>query len=133
MEQPWFLATSLTGPTTKIMKLYGRRFTCEENFRDGKDRRFGIGFKLTRVSTVGRRDRFLAIAVIATAILTLLGWAGESLGFDALVRANTVKHRAHSLFRQGREYLRLTILVMVVTLRNELWKLIKRNAMLLTS
>jgi hypothetical protein len=33
--------------------------------------------------------------------MTLLGAAGESLGFDWLLKANTVKYRTHSLFRQG--------------------------------
>ncbi len=32
---------------------------------------------------------------------TLLGAAGESLGYDRLLKSNTVKKRTHSLFRQG--------------------------------
>ena len=36
--------------------------------------------------------------------MTLLGAAGESLGFDRLLKANTVKYRTHSLFRQGCMY-----------------------------
>lgn len=35
------------------------------------------------------------------ALLTLLGAAGESLGYDRMLKANTVKKRTHSLFRQG--------------------------------
>ena len=34
-------------------------------------------------------------------LLTLLGAAGERVGYDRLLKANTVKHRTHSLFRQG--------------------------------
>ena len=34
-------------------------------------------------------------------MLTLLGAAGESLGYDRWLKANTVKYRTHSLFRQG--------------------------------
>ncbi len=37
-------------------------------------------------------------------ILTLLGAVGESLGLDKGLKANTVKHRTLSLFRQGYYY-----------------------------
>jgi hypothetical protein len=37
-------------------------------------------------------------------LMTLLGAAGESLGFDRLLKANTVKYRTHWLFRQGCMY-----------------------------
>jgi len=44
MTEPWFLATSHRKKTaTAIVKLYGRRFTIEETFRDQKDLRFGLG------------------------------------------------------------------------------------------
>jgi len=82
MKDSWILATSLAGRKDRVVKLYGRRFTCEENFRDEKDRRFGLGFKQTRVSTCKRRDRLLIINAIATVLLTLLGAAGEKLGLD---------------------------------------------------
>ena len=36
--------------------------------------------------------------------MTLLGAAGERLGLDRLLKANTVKYRTHSLFRQGCMY-----------------------------
>jgi hypothetical protein len=38
---------------------------------------------------------------MAMTLLTLLGAAGESLGMDRILEANTVKTRIHSLFRQG--------------------------------
>jgi hypothetical protein len=46
------------------------------------------------------------LAAMAHALLTLLGRAGESIGLDRQLKANTVKRRTHSLFRQGREYLK---------------------------
>jgi hypothetical protein len=49
-----------------------------------------------------RRDRLLLISAFATALLTLLGTAGERQGMDRLLKANTSKPRTHSLFRQGR-------------------------------
>ncbi len=34
-------------------------------------------------------------------LLTLLGAAGEELGYDRHLKINTTKRRTHSLFRQG--------------------------------
>jgi hypothetical protein len=48
-----------------------------------------------------RRDRLLLISAFATALLTLLGAVGESLGMDCLLKSNTSKTRTHSLFRQS--------------------------------
>ena len=41
------------------------------------------------------------LSAMAIALLTLLGAAGESIGYDRMLKANTVKRRTHSLFRQG--------------------------------
>lgn len=109
MKEPWLLATSLSYDGAWIVALYGRRFTCEENFRDEKDPRFGLGSRLARIQNAARRDRLCFILAAAAALLTLLGASGEGLGLDRLLRANTVKRRTHSLFRQGREYLRMLI------------------------
>ena len=46
----------------------------------------------------------LLIGALAIALLTILGAAGESLGFERLMKANTVKRRSHSLFPQGLHY-----------------------------
>ena len=37
----------------------------------------------------------------AVVLLTLLGAAGEALGYDRMLKTNTVKRRVHSLFREG--------------------------------
>ena len=104
MKDSWCLATSRDEPAAFIVALYGKRFRCEETFRDTKDRRFGLGLYDTRIGNVGRRDRMLLVIAIAIVIATLLGAAGEQLGLDRMLRANTSKTRTHSLFRQGREY-----------------------------
>jgi hypothetical protein len=106
MKDGWHLATSLGWEAERIVKLYGRRFTIEENFRDEKDWRFGLGSRYVTIRRTDRRDRLCFVIAIATVLLTLLGHAGEQLGLDRLLRANTVRTRTHSLFRQGREYLR---------------------------
>jgi len=73
----------------------------EPAFRDTKDLRFGMGLSSTRIGEPTRRDRLLLVSAFATALLTLLGAVGESLGMDRLLKSNTSKTRTHSLFRQG--------------------------------
>ncbi len=102
MKEPWILATSLrTATAAAIVKLYGRRFTIEETFRDQKDLRFGLGLRATHIRSAARRDRFLFLLAIAQVLLTLLDAASERSGLDVYLRASTVKRRTHSLFRQG--------------------------------
>ena len=102
MKEAWYLASSradLSGAETK--KLYGRRFTIEENLRDTKDLHFGLGLSATHIGDPARRDRLLLLVAFAEALLTLLGAASESFGFDRMLKVNTTKKRTHSLFRQG--------------------------------
>jgi len=46
-----------------------------------------------------RRDRLWLLNALA--LLTLLGAAGEALGYDRHLNSNIAKRRTHSLFRQG--------------------------------
>ncbi len=55
MKEPWCLATTLSkAKATEVVKLYGRRFTIEETFRDQKNLSFGLGLSSTHI---GRTDR----------------------------------------------------------------------------
>ena len=102
MKEPWCLAASTTTDTAKhLMKTYGKRWGIESGFRDTKDLRFGMGMASIRVSTPQRRDRLWLLNAFAVALLTLLGAAGEALGYDRHLKSNTSKQRTHSLFRQG--------------------------------
>jgi hypothetical protein len=108
MKEAWCIATDRTDLSARqVVKLYGKRFTCEENFRDTKDDRFGLGLSATHIGTPERRDRLLLLCGLAECLLTLLGAAGESLGYDRWIKVNTAKKRTHSLFRQGLEYYEL--------------------------
>ncbi len=102
MKDAWYLASSrgdLSG--ADIKKLYGRRFTIEETFRDTKDLHFGLGLSSTHIKIPARRDRMLLLVALAETLLTLLGAAGESIGMDNFFKRNTVTKRTLSLFNQG--------------------------------
>ena len=77
MKDAWYLATSLSGPASVVVKLYGRRFTIEEGFRDAKDWRFGMGLVHHTIKDCNPRDRLLLISAMAIVLLTLLGAAAE--------------------------------------------------------
>jgi hypothetical protein len=105
MKEPWLLVTSrVDRSATETVKVYGRRFSIEETFRDQKDLRFGMGLRATHIQRADRRDRMLLLLAVAQALLTLLGAASERSGMDAYLKANTVKRRTHSLYRQGWEW-----------------------------
>ncbi len=102
MKQPWCLAASVTNETARaLINLYGKRWGIEGAFRDTKDLRFGMGMGAMHVSTPDRRDRLWLINAFAVVLLTLLGAAGEALGYDRHLKSNTSTRRTHSLFRQG--------------------------------
>jgi len=102
MKDAWHLASSHGDKTgAEIVALYGKRFTIEESFRDQKNLRFGMGLSDTRIGDPDRRDRLLLISAIAIALLTILGAAGEAIGIDRYLKANTVKRRTISLLNQG--------------------------------
>ena len=120
MKEAWCLAASTTDkPTRELVNLYAKRWGIECAFRDSKDIRFGMGeagkgsagasrwkasggMSSVHVSSADRRDRLWLINAFAVALLTLLGAAGEALGYDRHLKSNTTKRRTHSLLRQGR-------------------------------
>jgi hypothetical protein len=102
MKEPWCLVTPATDKSAREMiNLYAKRWTIECQFCDSKDIRFGMGMSAVHVRTPDRRDRLWLINAFSVALLTLLGAAGEALGFDRMLKSNTTKRRTHSLLRQG--------------------------------
>lgn len=102
MDEPWCLVASDARVSARtLIKYYGKRWGIESSFRDIKDLRFGMGLSSMHISRPDRRDRLLLVSALAIALLSLLGAAGERLGYDRWLKANTVKRRTHSLFRQG--------------------------------
>jgi hypothetical protein len=108
MKESWCLVTSLAdGHTAEdIVQLYSCRFDIEHTFRDQKDWRFGLALDHMTLGTPGRRDRMLLVLALATMFNVIVGAAGEHIGLDRSLRANTeTRKRTHSLLRQGHEYM----------------------------
>jgi len=102
MKDSWCLVASDPSlKTREIINFYAKRWSIEPAFRDHKDIRFGMGMYNISVSKPARRDRLFFIAAVANVFLNILGAAGEAIGMDKTLKANTVKRRSHSLFRQG--------------------------------
>lgn len=102
MQESWCIATSRDDMTAaEVVRLYGRRFSIEETFRDTKDIHFGMGLSATHIGDAARRDRLLFIAAFAHVLLTLLGAAGERCNLDRTLKSNTSKTRTLSLYNQG--------------------------------
>ncbi len=106
MKDAWHIVTNSDFPASRVIKLYGRRWSIEPYFRDLKDIRFGFGLSFTHTTKSERRDRLLLMMSLCYVLLTLLGSAGEQLGLDKYLKVNTVKTRTHSLVRQGAYYFR---------------------------
>jgi len=102
MKESWCVVASEEKIATRtLIRYYAKRWGIETSFRDIKDMRFGMGMSAMRIRHTARRDRLLLLSALSIALLTLLGAAGESIGYDRWLKANTVKTRTHSLFRQG--------------------------------
>lgn len=108
MKEGWCLISSLTTLNApSIVKLYGKRFSIEETFRDTKNDRFGLGLHATHIGSPGRRDRLLFVCALAYVFIVTLGQAGEAAGVDDFLKVNTSKTRQLSLFNQGLRWLGL--------------------------
>lgn len=102
MKAAWCIAASdntLSG--SGLVQWYSKRWGIEPQFRDTKDLYLGMGLGKTSIRKPIRRDRLLMIHAIVTGLLTLLGAAGEEIGLDKMLKANTEKRRTISLFKQG--------------------------------
>jgi Transposase DDE domain len=110
MKDPWCIVGSqwsLTG--SEIKQSYGKRFSCEEMFRDVKDLHFGMGMSWQPIGRPDRRDRMMMIAAIGMALLTMLGEAGERAGMCACQSPTSRKRRIFVQTRTVSDSLRLRV------------------------
>jgi hypothetical protein len=70
---PWWLATDQTGSAKRILRLYDRRMTVEEQFRDIKGQRFGVKLYWTQFRNPDALARFVSFLAIAIAVWLATG------------------------------------------------------------
>jgi hypothetical protein len=76
-DECWFLMSSLVAGPARISRLYGRRMTIEELFRDHKSKRNGWSLRDTKITRADRLDRLLLILAIAYLLLCGVGLIAE--------------------------------------------------------
>ena len=96
-KEPLFLVYNL--PAThqysarQIVCIYKKRMQIEENFRDTKNPRLGLGLSDACSTTTLRYDNLLLIAAMVLFILWCLGFASSQLGQSRFLQANSIKKR----------------------------------------
>ena len=72
-DEPWYLMTDLDDRAERLCRIYARRMSIEELFRDHKSKRNGQSLRDTRFRHAGRLDRFLLAVALAYIVLTGVG------------------------------------------------------------
>jgi hypothetical protein len=121
--EPWFLMTNLPrlGPV-RLTKIFARRMTIEEYFRDTKSKRNGFALRLTLIRTPERLSRLLLILTLIYWLLVMIGLYAHRHLSPALWCSNTRTGEC-SLFTIGRamRHARLPSLIYLANaLRREL-------------
>jgi hypothetical protein len=108
-REPWLLVSSLTGryAAKRVMKMYKRRMTIEEAFRDLKSSKYGLGLEQGMTRRKQRRDILLLVAMLACFIAWLSGKIGEAKRIQYHFQSNSIKtRRVLSLFYLGCQMIR---------------------------
>jgi hypothetical protein len=92
-REPWLLISSLEATAAQIINAYKLRMTIEENFRDTKSGRYGLGLRMTFSKVKNRYTNMLIIAALASLIAYLIGCVGEQLGLMKEFQANSTKNK----------------------------------------
>jgi hypothetical protein len=74
-EEPWWLATAMEDKASKIVSIYDRRTSVEEQFRDSKGARYGAQMKWTHFQRPESLDRLwllIALSLIAWTVTGIL-------------------------------------------------------------
>jgi len=123
-DEPWYLMTDLDGRAEALCRLYGRRMSVEELFRDHKSRRNGMALRDTRIREAERFDRFVLILVLAYILLVGLGLQAR-LDFDPSAWCTNRRARECSVFTIGKAMLPRTNYLPEQLLRRVRWATIE--------
>jgi len=77
-KEPWWIATSQRGDARTALKLYDRRMTVEEQFRDLKGKRFGAKLSWTQFRDPHSLARFMMLLAVALLIWIITGTQAAS-------------------------------------------------------
>lgn len=107
-KEPWLLVFKLPAKYMKnakmAVKLYSQRMQIEENFRDTKNAKLGIGLEYANSKSVESIDNLLLIAALILYLLWCIGFAVVMKGMHYSLQANTIKKRmVLSVITIGRE------------------------------
>ena len=100
-KKPWYLVTNLSAIPQKITRYYKRRMWIEEEFRDLKNRKWGLGFDESYLSEPVREDRRWCVLALAHLFLMAYGAAAERADLARHFLPNTPREREISLTRLG--------------------------------
>lgn len=101
----WVLITDIDNmPAETIVKIYYKRMTIEETFRDEKNILNGFAFEKMKLSSAQRYDKMLVIISYTYLLIMLFGLFMEQKNMHRKIMANTVKYRSLSLLQVGLYY-----------------------------
>jgi hypothetical protein len=73
-KEPWFLVTNLPRlGSIRLSRIFGRRMTIEQYFRDTKSQRNGWALRLTLIRSPQRLSRLLLVLALAYLLLVMIG------------------------------------------------------------
>jgi hypothetical protein len=77
-EHPWYLMTDQNHLRAKALsKVFGRRMTIEEYFRDAKSKRNGFALRLIQIKDSERLSRLLLVLAFAYILLVAIGFYAQ--------------------------------------------------------
>ena len=110
-ECSWMLATDLGLSAGQVVRIYERRFWCEESFRDQKQE---FELEAVRVTKAARLENLLLALAIVLLILAVIGLRGNKLGYADKYSTKKKKQRvlswvqvALNLLRESAKFLNL--------------------------
>jgi len=101
-KEPWWIATSLDLPVSRVAAFYDRRMAVEEQFRDTKGCRFGVELFWTKSDRLERIERMFLLVGVALMVWTAAG--AEAAAQDPTARfPHKTKGPRRSFATIGRE------------------------------
>jgi len=96
-REPWLLVFNLPerfmNNAQTVVSLYSQRMQIEENFRDTKNNKLGIGLECANSKSVERFDNLLLVAALILYILWCIGCTAVMKKLHYSLQANTQKER----------------------------------------